>query len=188
MKIIKKLFPGLSWLLRSILFHRSGVIAASFLLISTVLGLASGSVISAGTRYHINHSIFEELPFDDGDFSYCLAYEYHEDAGYWQIGVDYAPDVTGAESTDYVITPQINLVFKDGIWLGGVGALRSYINDETAGGDWIDLYWQLLLGVQLPLFGLKVDLQTYYTFEEWDKVDEFDTDDLEFGVWLNFSF
>lgn len=160
----------------------------SLLLILSAPTLVAENAISVNARYHSDHSVFEELPFDDGDVSYGLAYECHEESGYWQVGVDYAPDASGIESTDYVITPQINLVFKDNMWRGGVGALRSYIHDETSGGNWSDLYWQLLAGIELPLFGIQLDLHTYYVFEEWKQLDEFDWDDLEFGAGLKFSF
>ncbi len=48
--------------------------------------------LSLGARWHMDHSEFEELPFDDGDIGYLMAYEYHEGLGFWQVGVDYVKD------------------------------------------------------------------------------------------------
>ena len=151
------------------------------------------NAISVGTRRHVNHSVFRALPFDDEDFSYALAYEYHESAGYWQIAVDYAPDASGmittnlSDSTDYVVTPQINLILKDRGWLGGVGALWSYIEDKNEGGAWTDQYWQLLAGFHLPLFRVHLDVNAYYVFEDWQDLDEFDAGDIDFAAWLRFT-
>lgn len=165
------------------------VLAAVLVTAASVPVLAAGpSVISAGARYHVDHSVCEELPFGDGDVSYGLAYEYHEESGYWQIAMNYTPDITGTNLTDYVITPQINLIFKDRMWRGGIGALRSYVRDVDNNGDWTDMYWQMLAGIHLPLFGLKLDVHAYYVFEKWNELDEFDSEDIEFGAWLKFSF
>ena len=152
------------------------------------------SAISVGARRHMDHSVFLDLPFGDEDFSYALAYEYHEDIGYWQIAVNYMPDPSGtagtnsADSIDYVITPQINLIIKDGPWRGGLGALRSYIHDKEKGGDWPDLYWQFILGVHLPVMAVQIDVHAFYVFEDWDMLDEFEFKDVEFGIWLNYTF
>jgi len=141
----------------------------------------------AGARWHVNHTVFEELPFDDGDLSYGLAYEYHDEAAYWQLAVHYTPDA-GTNGTDYVVTPQINLIFKDRIWRLGVGALDSYVAAEDGGGDWGDVYWQLLTGLNLPLFRFQLNANAFYVFESWSDLDDFDTDDLEYGFWLTYPF
>lgn len=158
------------------------------LFMAAPVSAASSSVVAAGARYHTAHSVFSDLPYDDGDLSYLLAYEYHDADAAWQLAVGYAPDVTGVDTVDYVVTPQLNLILKDNIWRAGVGILYSYIHDDIEGGDWTDLYWQLLLGIRIPLFGLQLGADAVYPFEEWDVVDEFDTDDLEYHGWLGFKF
>jgi hypothetical protein len=142
-----------------------------------------------GARVQVEHSVFEELPFGDNDLTYALAYEYHEKIGYWQAAVAFTPDIDGAGSVDYAITPNLNLIFKDKIWRGGIGLLASYLDGGDDGTDWTDAYWQFILGVSVPLAGrLSLDVHSYYVFENWDALDEFDVDDLEFGGWLSFSF
>ena len=90
---------------------------------------ATGSRAAVGMRYHAHHSIFEELPFDDGDLSYGIAFEYFEKSALWQLALDVAPDTSGSTSTNtevsvgQVLTPQLNLLFGDGHWLFGAGAL-----------------------------------------------------------------
>ncbi len=154
--------------------------------------MADGSEIehkvSIGTRWHINHSEFDSLPFDQGDFSYLVAYECHGDIAFWQLGIDYAPDPSGDKSADYVLTPQISLIVNDRFWRGGIGALKSYIASDK-GDNWMDVYWQFNFGIHIPFSGrIGLDVNSYYVFEEWDKIKEFDTSDIELGVLLNFKF
>jgi hypothetical protein len=156
----------------------------------------AGHALSAGARYHMRHSEYVELPFDDGDISYLLGYEYHEANAFWQLLVGYAPDISEGDDgrgtgVNAVITPQINLLFKDRNWLGGVGALASYIEMEDENGtesDWTDVYWQLMLGFELPLPVLDIEVMAYYPFEKWKTLSDFDAGDIEFGVLLKFKF
>ncbi len=144
------------------------------------------SGISAGVRQHVTHSVFEELPFEDGDLTYTIGYEYHDKHGYWQLLVGYTPEVGIEElgideiAVDYVITPQLNLIIQDGIFLAGTGILGSYIETEED-SDWTDVYWQLMLGFEIPLGALRLELLAYYPFESWGEIDEFDFDDVEYG-------
>jgi len=163
----------------------TGLIA---LALTSTTAMAGSSVAAVGARYQTDHSVFTDLPFDDGDISYALAYEYDETDALWQLAVSYCPDVTGSNQVDYVITPQISLILRDGIWRAGTGVLMSYIHDEDIGGDWTDLYWQLLAGIQLPFFGLRIGAEAVYVYESWGDLGDFDSDDLEYNGWLGFEF
>ena len=177
-------------MMQSKLFRRLTVLGVMMLAAGPLVAAttASSSGLALGARYHADHTVFTELPFDDGDLSYMLAYEFSEGDAYWQVAVGYCADVTGSNSVDYVATPQVNLVLKDGIWRAGVGVLFSYIRDDVTGGDWTDLYWQLLVGIRLPLGSLKLGVEAVYPFESWDDVGEFDVDDLEYNGWLGYTF
>ncbi len=168
-------------------------VAASILIALQGLAIA-GHALCAGARYHMRHSEYLELPFDDGDFSYLLGYEYHENSAFWQLLVGYVPDISEGDDgrgagIDYVITPQINLLFEDRNWIGGVGVLGSYIEAEDSdASDWTDVYWQLMLGFKIPLPALPVELMASYPFETWDALSEFDGGDIEYMLLLNFNF
>lgn len=156
---------------------------------------SSSSSLGVGLRHHILHTNFEDWPYDDGDLSYGVAYEIHESGGCWQVAVDYAHNVGETNVADYVITPQLNLLFKDNAWRGGVGALASYIkydeeeSPELAADDgWSDIYWQFLLGLSIPLGGLSLDVYAAYPFEEWGEISEFEFDDVEVQAWLMYAF
>lgn len=157
--------------------------------------------LSLGARYHKDHSVFTDRPFGDGDISYALAYEYSERLAYWQLALDFAPDVSGtrdsdgddseAESvgTDFVLTPQLNLVFTDRFFRAGPGIRGSYIRDDEGNSEWIGPNWQLQLGVNLP-FGeaISIDGNVYYVLESWGNITDFAFGDLEYGVWLKYTF
>ena len=147
----------------------------------------AASAVSAGGRYHARHTTFEELPFDKGDISYTVGYEYHDQAGCWQLLVGYTPEVADGLAVDSVITPQLNLLIKDRAWIAGTGILGSYIETELE-SDWTDVYWQVMLGFELPLPVFKLEILAYYPFESWSEFDEFDTDDLEYGLSMKFMF
>lgn len=156
---------------------------SAFLLPAT----AQQSVVSVGARQHSDHSNFEALPFQDDDLTYTIGYEYHEQAGYWQILVGYTPEVGDETVVESVITPQLNLLVQDNIWLGGVGILGSYIETE-ADSDWTDMYWQVMLGIEIPVPIFDLSVLAYYPFEDWSEFSEFDTDDVEFGASLKYPF
>lgn len=151
------------------------------------------SALAVGARKHVKHSTIDELPFEEDDMSYLLAYEFHERESFWQIAVGYTPDATGLnesglQSTDYVITPELNLMFQDNAWQAGAGILKNYVRDESLGSEWSDLYWQLIMGLKLSFVKIQASINAYYTFESWSDLNDFESDDIEFGAWLKFSF
>ena len=146
------------------------------------------SAVGAGVRQHVLHSAFEELPFEDGDLTYTLGYEYHDRAGYWQILVGYTPEVGEGDIVDYVITPQLNLIIQDRVFLAGTGILGSYVESIEDGGDWTSVYWQLMLGLEIPLGPVTLEAMAYYPYESWSDLDDFEFDDIEYGGSLKFYF
>ncbi|MBI2440108.1 MAG: hypothetical protein HYV35_01930 [Lentisphaerae bacterium] len=151
--------------------------------------------LNLGGRYHTENSVFTNLPFGNADLSYALAYTFAQEHIGLQLGADLAPDVSGARDEsntnqiDFVITPQVNLIIKDRAFRGGVGLLTSYIRGDSDEDDWLDPYWQLMLGLSLPL-GKKfsVDALAYYVLEKWSNIGDFKPKELEYGLWLNYHF
>ena len=128
---------------------------------------ATATVFDLGTRYHQQNSAFTGLPYADGDMTYCAAYEIHE-----------------------LCCIQMMLRRKAGSCLqGGAGILSTYTRDSDGKGDWMDLYWQLILGLNIPL-GKSWSLQAnaYYVFKSWDRLGDFKFEDIEFGGYLGYSF
>jgi hypothetical protein len=151
-------------------------------------GNSPNSAVGLGARWHVQHSAFEDLPFEDGDLTYTLGYEYHDKAGYWQLLLGYTPEVGEGDLVDYVITPQLNLIIQDRIFLAGTGILGSYVESKDEGGDWTSVYWQFMLGFEIPLGAVKLEILAYYPFEGFSDLDEFDFSDIEYGGSLKYYF
>ena len=159
---------------------------------------AKGGAFSIGARYHTDHSAYRDLPFGNGDISYMLALEYAERLALWQLGVDFAPDVSGTRDLDpeedqvgtrFVITPQLNLIFKDRVFRAGTGVLTSYVKDDDGEGEWLGPYWQLLLGLSFNIAGsVSLDTSAHYVMKSWDKITDFKFGDLEYSMLLTFRF
>ena len=152
---------------------------------TTQAATRSVSRMGAGARYHKAQDTVVAAPFDD-DVSYGLMYEYHEGETFWQLGVNYA-DSMGSNDVDYVITPEINLLFADKVWRGGAGALASYVSDDIT-SDWSDVYFQFVLGFEIPVGNMSLEILAYYVFDDFDALGEFDFDEVEVGAWLMYAF
>jgi hypothetical protein len=108
--------------------------------------------------------------------------------GVWQLGMGYTPDPSGDNSGNYVITLQLSLILKNWVWRFGIGTLKSYTASDD-GNDWLDLYWQFNLGMCIPLsHRINLNLNSYYVFEKWGKIDEFSAQDVDFGAAISFKF
>lgn len=171
------------------------VLVAALTLAVPVIAADDSDVTQAllfGVHYHVASHVVPQYSYDK-DYSYLLAYEYHNASAYWQLAVGYAPKVSGTNNVDYLFTPQINLIFKDGYIRGGVGVLWDYreFNDESTSAKsskWTDAYWQLLLGVGLPLGKITIDFFATYPFHDFDSFDNFKAEDIEYGGWIGFTF
>jgi len=149
------------------------------------------SAVTVGVRQYNNHPDDTEFPFGDSDLGYLMAYEFHEGNAFWQFGLGYTPSASATSQVaevEYVITPQLHLVYQDGSLMMGVGALKHYISD-TNGKHWTSIYWELMLGLQLPI-STSVSIQglACYQFRDWGNLGDFDTSEIEFGVNLSCKF
>lgn len=145
--------------------------------------------IDAGVRYHVQHSAFKELPFGDGDLSYGGGYEIRDENGSIQLLCGFTPDFKDRDDLDYAVTPELNLLLLDRGVQGGLGVLSTYSQNDAGDNEWMDLYWQWILGLNIPL-GSRFSLQTnaYYVFKSWGDLGDFDFGDIEFGGYLGWSF
>ncbi len=159
------------------------------LMVGTFTGVAmaaSAQVVDLGARYHVKHSEFISLPYADGDWTYGVAYEIHEENALLQLACGYTPEFDDNKDLEYGITPEANLLLKDGVYQGGLGVLSTY----TAGdSQWMDMYWQWVLGLNIPL-GKRLSIQAnaYYVFEDWGSLGKFHFSDIEFGGYLGYKF
>ena len=146
-----------------------------------------GRRAGAGIRNHVLHSTFDEIPYGDDDISYSVCYESHEAQVYWQFALAYCPDLTGTNTVDTALTPQVSVILKDKFLRGGMGVAMSRLSGDEK--DWSDLFWELILGVHIDLSNrLGLDVLGSYRFAEFGDIGDFDVDDVELGGWLTFTF
>ena len=146
---------------------------------------AKPSGITFGIRQYTSHSDDEESPFGEGDLSYLAAYEYHEVKAYWQLGVSFTPHATSTSmvaNVESVTTPQMRLIFEEGMFMFGVGVLKHYVKQEDA-NHWSAMYWELEAGLRTPVSSsLELRAVAYYTFRDWGDIGNLDTSQIELGI------
>ena len=157
------------------------------LLLSATLA-APANEWAVQVKKHAEHGEFSERPYGKDDISYGAFIEASEGLAAWRLGATYVSDATGFGEADSVITPEITLLAQDGAWEGGDSTLIDYVdaNDET---DWGDIYFQLQLGLRLPVLKrANLGINTYYPFEKFGELGKFDFGDLDYGLSLRFRF
>lgn len=189
---VKKLAPdGVAFMIRPMKTLKVALIGG--LLVGALTGVAlaaTAQVVDLGARYHQKHSEFISLPYTDGDMTYGVAYEIHEDNALLQLACGFTPEFSDHKDIDYGITPEANLLLKDGMLQGGLGILSTYTPGiGESDGDWMDMYWQWVLGVNIPLGkSFSIQANAYYVFEDWGSLGKFDFGDVEFGGYLGYKF
>lgn len=126
----------------------------------------------------------DDFKLGTGDLSYGIGGEYHEGPAFWQLGVDFSPRSSLVESLDYAIRPQLNLMYGEQHVVAGVGVFTSYYQDSELGDSWSDPYGQILLGFELPLPLVSVQLCAIHIFHNPSQITRIDTDNLEYVLWL----
>lgn len=166
----------------------SALLLVGFALASPALAIQQG--LSAQFRQYDIHEKFTDRPFADGDFGYGVAYELRDVYGYWQLGALYTANVGKSNTYDYAVTPFLNLVVKDRIFIAGLGIAKDYLPEtDTTDDDWTDLYWNVMLGLEVPLGkSLAVTGKAVYDFENLDDIAQFRFDDVEFAAALTLIF
>ncbi|MBN2302417.1 MAG: hypothetical protein JXN60_07880 [Lentisphaerae bacterium] len=159
------------------------------LMFITSMTKADESAVTFGVRQHSNSIIINNLPFGNGDIGYGIGYQFSDASGSWEIMAEYSPNPSGTSNTvDYVVIPQLNLIFRDGGWLVGLGFLKPYVRDSIDGGGWENIYWQAILGIRVPFSAVQLDIKAYYVVDNFGDISRFDFADIEFGAWLNYLF
>ena len=152
-----------------------------------VAARADSQAFGVSVRVHRDQPNFPEYPFSDGDLSYMAAWEVHTDAALIQIGADICPKFKDNEAVDYAASPELNLIFKDGVFRAGGGMLSTYEKGDDS--KWMDLYWQFLAGVSFALPAkLSVDIYAIYPFKNLSELGDFATRGIEYSAGLTYHF
>jgi len=94
-----------------------------------------------------------------------------------------------------VISPRILAVLGQSIY-AGIGIGWNNVKWENATEDfhdsdnWTDSFYILRLGLEFPILveHLRLDINGNYEFNEWNDVEEFDSDIITFGAGLRIMF
>ncbi len=141
-----------------------------------------------GARQHQPGRLARHLPYDQDDYSALAALRFHERDAYWQLGLGYAWDPSGRPTAEYVLTPQIHIVFKARYLAFGLGAMKSYVADDEQGDDWSPFYYELTAGVEVPMGRLGLVVMAAHPFRNWADARKIKGDDLEYTAGLSFRF
>lgn len=145
--------------------------------------------VSVGSRIHLLNEKLESLPLSNGDRSFLLLYDINELGinGYWQIGAGLTPSPDGTPETNDLVTPQVNILFRDKNFSWGVGVLQSYLRTLRE-SYWTDLYGQIIIRYLIPVNKtIALDLNGYYVLDDWKRAAKIDYKKLEFGILINFQ-
>ena len=143
--------------------------------------------LTAYGRYYGDHSAYTNRPFQKDDIGVGLSYEYREATGFWQIGLEFCSR-PGTWTEGYTLTPFLNLCFQDRWLFAGLGIRKPYLLDTDDDG-WSDLYYNWLLGLEVPLGSrLSVNITGIYDFYKWQELDEFKFRDVEASAGLTYRF
>ena len=124
---------------------------AGFAAAASAQSFPGSSAWTLGARYHSEVTVPPEVHYAKGDTSYLFGYRYTESQISWHLAAEYAPNVGVSNNVDYAVTPQINLLFADSVFLFGAGALMSYVQDPERDDKWSAVYFHLMAGLELPL-------------------------------------
>lgn len=154
---------------------------------ATAQSTSSTHKLAGGARGHASFPGIDNLPLEKGDYSYLLMYEYHESKAFWQFGASYAP-APSDDRFEYIITPQMNLIFKDKIFRLGGGVMTSRVKTAND-SDWTNMLWQICFGLEIPLGSrIGIDIYGYYVYESWKTFTDSDKTGLEYSALLSIAF
>ncbi|WFB35879.1 hypothetical protein P3T73_17135 [Kiritimatiellota bacterium B12222] len=131
---------------------------------------------------------FPDRPYGKDDMSYGLYLDIFDGMGGWRMGASYAGDLTGPDQANMVITPEITLLGSDKLFVSGVSLMMDYIDSDT-GTEWSDLYFQIQLGLNVPLGNrFQAGIHAYFPFTEIQDFGDFDTGELDYGISISCAF
>lgn len=158
------------------------------LLLSLGFTALHATELAVMVKQHADHTKFDDRPYGKDDLSYGAFIEYFEGGAGWRLGAMYGSGLSGEGDFDTVITPEITLLLQDGLFETGVSTLIDYLDDGNDTG-WGDLYFQLQLGLNLPLGPhLAVGAAAFYALDDFGNITDFKFDNLDYGITLRLKF
>ncbi len=100
----------------------------------------------------------------------------------------------GYYDAESAYSPRLMMFLGKSLYIGG-GVAVNYVDWEDDldflhdTDDWSDPYYLLRAGLEFPFIvdDLKLYIDASYEFNEWNEVEEFDSDTITFGAGIRFS-
>jgi len=164
------------------------ILLSTLWMCATLPLFAEMDITVIGKKHENRSEDFEDRPYGNDDMSYGAYFDYFEGMGGWRFGATYATDLSGPGEADTVITPEISLLGRDGIWEGGLSVMMDYIDSEE-GSDWGDVYYQTQLGINLPVTSnLLIGIHAFFPFKDLGDFSDIDTGNVDYGVTVTARF
>lgn len=141
---------------------------------------AAGHRIGAGVHHWQTVDDLADEGFegvDDEGSSGILSYQYMPEGIFsLEVDLEYFADGFGG-STEEAISPQVFLLVGHGLYAGaGVGV--TYSDEDTS-----DPFYAARLGFDITVLPrLSIDVHGNYRFDDWDLIDEVETDTVTLGA------
>ncbi len=111
----------------------------------------------------------------------------------FQFELQAFPD--GYYDAEIAVSPRILAILGRSFYIGA-GIAWNYLAWEATtealhqDKNWSDAYYILRAGFEIPIIvpDLRLDIKTDYELNEWNEVEDFDSDALTFGVGLRMAF
>ncbi|MBN1878734.1 outer membrane beta-barrel protein [bacterium] len=162
--------------------------------------LAGDHTFSLGVHYFYTiDQISAELEDDLGDsfheegLGYNFGYRYKFNPRFGLLAeAQLYPD--GYLDADSVFSPRILAVLGRSLYIGiGVGwnsvEWENLTHDLHKSDNWTDSFYLLRLGLEFPILveHLHLDINANYEFNNWNDVEEFDSDIITFGAGIKIT-
>lgn len=149
---------------------------------------AQKAVSVIARQYVEREKSYLDRPYSKDDMSYGLYFDVFDGIGGWRVGASYASDLTGVGDAKSVITPELTLLGKEGIWDSGFSVMIDYVDTEE-GTEWGDIYYQFQLGLIIPLGGrLELGASMFFPFTDLGDFRDIGFNELDLGLLVRAKF
>jgi len=168
--------------------------------------LVCGSAMAGDHTFGLGFHYFYTIDEIDDDLSNSLGDAFHEDGlainfsyrykwnSHFGVLAEVQTYPDGYLDAETSLSPRLLLVIGQGFFIGaGIGWNNVDWEDATEhvhdSDEWTDAFYMIRAGVEFPLLTeyLFLEINANYEFNEWNDVDQFDSDIITFGAAIKFT-
>lgn len=140
---------------------------------------------------HVKDELGDAYHDDGTAINFSYRYKWNDHVGILAEVQTYPDGYLDAED---MISPRLLLVLGQSFYIGGgVGWNKvdwEEVTDDFHNDDeWTDSFYMIRAGIEFSIFTehLFLDINANYEFNEWNDIDDFDSDIMTFGAGLKFT-